>query len=73
MTMEITRKAVDGPPTLNRDGNRIFRIRPMIRNGKVRSIIVSPLPTSVFSFIFFPPMFLSYSSTFAVAREGNEH
>jgi hypothetical protein len=58
MIIEIAFKTVDGPPTLNTDGNIIFRIKPIIKNGNVSSPILSPLPTSTFSFIFFPSIFL---------------
>lgn len=59
MIMEITVRTVEGPLTLKKDGNMIFRIEPMIKNGNVSSPILSPLPTSTFSFIFFfsPPIF----------------
>jgi len=56
--MEITFKTVGEPPTWNAQGNKIFRIKPIIKNGNVSSIILSPLPTRTFSFIFFPPIFL---------------
>ena len=57
--METTMRTIDGPPTLKKDGNMIFRIKPDTTNGNVNSPILSPLPTSVFSFIFFfsPPIF----------------
>jgi hypothetical protein len=56
--MEITFKTIGGPPTLKNDGNRMFNIKPMTKNGNVNSPILSPLPTSAFSFKFFPPIFL---------------
>jgi hypothetical protein len=57
MIMEITFRTIDGPPTLKKNGNRIFRIKPTIKNGNVSSPILSPLPISAFSFIFFPSIF----------------
>jgi hypothetical protein len=55
MIIEIAFKTIDGPPTLNIDGNIIFRIKPIIKNGNVSSPILSPLPISTFIFIFFLP------------------
>jgi len=58
MIIDTTFKTIDGPPTLNKDGIITFRIKPIIKNGNVSSPILSPLPTSIFSFIFFPSIFL---------------
>jgi hypothetical protein len=54
-TMEITLTALEGPPTLNNDGKRRFNTKPMAKNGKVNNPILSPLPTSTFSFMFLSP------------------
>jgi hypothetical protein len=58
MTTESTFRTTGGPPTLNEDGDTIFKIKPIIKNGNVSSPILSPLPTSTFSLIFSPLVLL---------------
>src|SRR5579859_2219857 len=50
----ITFKKVGGPPTLKNDGFFLLRIAPRSKNGNVNSPILSPLPTSAFTFIRLP-------------------
>ena len=50
-TMEIARSASDGPPTSNADGSATFKSTPITTKGSTSSPILSPLPTSSFSFI----------------------
>ena len=52
---ETTRNHMGGPPTANSEGMRIFRIKPITRNGNVNSPILAPLPTNTFNFIPVPP------------------
>jgi len=45
-TSDARRRAAGGPPTPKKEGDATFRIRPITRNGRVNSPILSPLPTS---------------------------
>jgi hypothetical protein len=58
MMIETAFRTADGPPTSNTDGAKIFRTKPIPKNGEVSSIILSPLPTKAFNLIFVPPMSL---------------
>src|SRR5579872_1563189 len=68
-TIETNLKASDGPPTLNSAGQTRLASTPPTRNGRVSRPILSPLPTSSFSFIFISPQ-LAIARTVAQVPAG---
>jgi hypothetical protein len=63
MTKETTLRLVGGPPTLNGDGNAIFRISPANKNGNISRPILSPLPTRALRFMLSSKILLDQAAS----------